>query len=180
MSARHCQYLGRHRFWSCCRHVGQHVGNMSGRHTRVCRCRFNHFFNIRKSDIPSKVHCGLLITKLRLVYASNLQIRQPANWDALANSISVTLDSYGLLPATIPIQTQQLTESSIRLMASTVTCWWWMSSCVMHGYSYVHLKSHPLTRCPHSYGYLALQRVGSYNVTKAVNLPKAPGGACIC
>jgi hypothetical protein len=126
------------------------------------------------------IHCGLLITKLRLVCASNLQIRQPANRDALANSISVTLDSYGLLPATIPVQTQQLTESSIWLMASTVTCWWWMSSCVMHGYSYVHLRSHPLTRCPHSYGYLALQRVGSYDVTKAGNLPKAPGGICIC
>ncbi len=24
-----------------------------------------------------------------------------------------------------------------------VTCWWWMSSCDMHGCSYVHLRSHP-------------------------------------
>jgi hypothetical protein len=126
------------------------------------------------------IHCGLLITKFRLVCASNLQIRQPENQDALANGISVILDSYGLLPATIPVQTQQLTESPIWLMASTVTCWWWMSFRVMHGCSYAHLRSHPLMRCPHSYGYLALQRVGSYNVTKAENFPKAPGGAHIC
>ncbi len=31
--------------------VGRHVGNMSGRHTRVCR--FNDFFDIQKSNIPS-------------------------------------------------------------------------------------------------------------------------------
>ncbi len=126
------------------------------------------------------IRCGLSITKSRLVCASNLQIRQPTNWYALATGNSVILDSYGLLPATIPIQTQQLTDTSIRWMALTVPCWWWMSSRVMHGCSYVCLRSHPSRRCPLSYGCLALQNVGSYDVTKTGNLPKAPSGALTC
>jgi hypothetical protein len=56
------------------------------------------------------IHCGLLITKFRLDCASSLQIRQPANLDALVNGISVILGSYGHLPATIPVPTRQLTE----------------------------------------------------------------------
>ncbi len=121
------------------------------------------------------IHCSLLITKIRLDCAS-----QPANLDALVNGISVILGSYGHLLATIPVPTRQLTELYTRWMASIVTYWWWMSSCNMHGCSYVHLRSHPLMRCLHFYGYLASQMVESYNVTKAVNLPKAQGGARIC
>jgi hypothetical protein len=126
------------------------------------------------------IHCGLSITKFRLDCASNLQIRLPANLDALVNGISVILGSYGHLPATIPVPTRQLTELYTRWMASTVTCWWWTSSHEMHGCSYVHLRSHPLTICLHFYGHSASQMVKSYDVTKMVNSPKAEGGAHIC
>jgi hypothetical protein len=126
------------------------------------------------------IHCSLFITKFRLDCASNLQIRQPENLDALVNGISGILGSYGHLPVTILIPTWQLTELYTRWNGSTVTCWWWMSSRDMHGCPYVHLRSHPLTRCLHFYGYSASQTVESYNVTKAVNLPKAQGGACMC
>ncbi len=52
MSSRHGQYLGRHRFWTCRRRVGQYVGNMSGRHTRVCQSEL--FYDIQKSDISCR------------------------------------------------------------------------------------------------------------------------------
>ncbi len=148
------------------------VGSGNWRHFQIMPMAF------RQNSIF--IHCGLLITKFRLDCASNLQIRQPANLDALVYGISVILGSYGHLPATIPIPTRQLTELYTWWMASTVTCCWWMSSRDMHGCSYVHLRSHPLTGCLHFYGYLALQTVESYNVIKAVNLPKAQGGARIC
>ncbi len=126
------------------------------------------------------IHYGLLITKFRLDCTSNLQVRQQANLDALVNGISVILGSFIHLPATIPVPTWQLTDLYTRWMASIVTCWWWMSFPNMHGSSYVHLRSHPLTRCLHFYGYSASQTVESYDVTKAVNSPKAQRGACIC
>jgi hypothetical protein len=61
ITARHCQYLGRHHFWSCRQHVGRHVGDMSAdTHVSVDSTIFLTFENPTfPAKFPTKISVSL-------------------------------------------------------------------------------------------------------------------------